>query len=156
MNEYGERDYPEHAEYENGNYFNTCCKCGMQFIGLKNMPICKLCAEKDKRLMEAHPVYSIGVEQQGNNIRYALIESDIPVLVGVMKEKLHEKDSFKGLWDKETNDELFLLLNNEMEELAHAILEEGNEEIMREAADVANFAMMICANAKRRCQQLLF
>ena len=88
--------------------------------------------------------------------RQFLFDVDSKVLLTVMKKKLHEKDSFKGLWDKETNDELFLLLNNEMEELAHAILEEGNEEIMREAADVANFAMMICANAKRRCQQLLF
>jgi hypothetical protein len=46
IHEYDEHDYPEHAKYENGNYWNTCCECGLDFVGLKNTPTCKLCHEK--------------------------------------------------------------------------------------------------------------
>ncbi len=41
--EYGERDYPECRDLENGNYWNTCSECGMEFIGHKRMTVCKLC-----------------------------------------------------------------------------------------------------------------
>jgi len=43
--EYGERDYPEHRDLENGNYWNTCSECGLEFIGHKSMTVCKLCKE---------------------------------------------------------------------------------------------------------------
>jgi len=46
--EYGERDYPEHRDLENGNYYNTCSECGLQFIGHKRMTVCKLCGEGRK------------------------------------------------------------------------------------------------------------
>lgn len=47
--EYGERDYPEHAHLENGNYWNICCECGMEFVGYKRTPLCKLCAERSEQ-----------------------------------------------------------------------------------------------------------
>jgi hypothetical protein len=40
---YSERDFPEDAPYENGNYENICCNCGKHFLGNKHRVICKLC-----------------------------------------------------------------------------------------------------------------
>jgi hypothetical protein len=44
------KDFPEDFELENGNYTNTCCSCGMQFIGHKRRVTCKLCFEKAKKV----------------------------------------------------------------------------------------------------------
>jgi len=77
-----------------------------------------------------------------------VIEADIATFTAAMRQKL-EENSHKGYWDKMTLLELLYLLSNEVEELTDAILIKDSVEIMREAADVGNFAMMICANAGR-------
>ena len=41
-----DRSYPEDAHLENGNYVNTCCICGEQFVGHKRRVVCKLCHEE--------------------------------------------------------------------------------------------------------------
>lgn len=76
------------------------------------------------------------------------VDADIQTLMQAMVQKLHE-NAHKGYWDKMTLLELLYLLSNEVEELTDAILIKDSVEIMREAADVGNFAMMICANAGR-------
>ena len=38
-----ERSWPEDFVYENGNYFNTCCRCDRTFMGHKRRPTCKVC-----------------------------------------------------------------------------------------------------------------
>ncbi len=76
------------------------------------------------------------------------VEADIQTFVAIMKQKLRENEH-KGYWDKTSLLELLYLLSNEVEELVDAILVKDEMEIMMEAADVGNFAMMICANAGR-------
>ena len=36
-------DWPDDFKYENGNYQNTCCHCGVEFIGHKRRPSCRFC-----------------------------------------------------------------------------------------------------------------
>jgi len=36
-------DWKEDFSHENGNYFNTCCSCGMSFKGHKRRVLCKVC-----------------------------------------------------------------------------------------------------------------
>ncbi len=76
------------------------------------------------------------------------VDADIATFTEVMVHKLQE-NGHKGYWDKLTLLELLYLLSNEVEELTDAILVKDSVEIMREAADVGNFAMMICSNAGR-------
>jgi len=40
---YAERDYPEDAEHENGNYVNLCSQCSKTFVGIKGRHTCRLC-----------------------------------------------------------------------------------------------------------------
>ncbi|MGE4455216.1 MAG: hypothetical protein AB7D92_11885 [Sphaerochaeta sp.] len=77
------------------------------------------------------------------------IEADLATFTETMKQKLGENEH-KGYWDKLTLLELLYLLSNEVEELTDAILVKDETEVMREAADVGNFAMMICTNANRQ------
>jgi len=77
------------------------------------------------------------------------IEADVAIFADAMKQKLGENEH-KGYWDKLTLLELLYLLSNEVEELTDAILVKDETEVMREAADVGNFAMMICTNASRQ------
>jgi len=64
--------------------------------------------------------------------------------VVVMKEKLDENKS-KGGWDSVDTSWLWMRLQKEMSELYSALnsSEPNPEEMVRECADVANFAMMI-------------
>lgn len=41
---HAERSWPEDASHENGNYSNTCCHCGREFVGHKRRVVCKVCA----------------------------------------------------------------------------------------------------------------
>ena len=77
------------------------------------------------------------------------IEADVAIFSDAMKQKLSENEH-KGYWDKLSLLELLYLLSNEVEELTDAILVKDETEVMREAADVGNFAMMICTNASRQ------
>lgn len=65
-----------------------------------------------------------------------------------MEEKLRRNDH-KGGWEKIPIRDLLKRLKDEVDELDKAIHEEGNVNIMYEAADVANFAMMIAWNTIR-------
>lgn len=76
------------------------------------------------------------------------IQLDVALLENAMKQKLRENEH-KGYWDKISLLQLAKRLEEEVEELNDAILTKGPVEIVREAADVANFAMMICSNAVR-------
>lgn len=61
----------------------------------------------------------------------------------------------KGLWDAESDLYLFRRMEEEGVELLDAMDEGDLQEIIKEAADVANFAMMIATNAGRRLGQVL-
>jgi hypothetical protein len=65
----------------------------------------------------------------------------------IMEEKLSENDNKDG-WDNCTNQYLFSLLLHEVAELSELIFNDRvwPEELRRECADVANFAMMISDN----------
>lgn len=67
-----------------------------------------------------------------------------------MYDKLH-KNQHKGVsWRTETALWLMERLEDEVGELEVAIDEKNKEEIIKECADVANFAMMIADNARRK------
>lgn len=60
--------------------------------------------------------------------------------------KLRE-NSHKAHWNTVSNDWLFARLMDEVHEL-NEVMDEDPEKIIRECADVANFAMMIADNAR--------
>ena len=65
----------------------------------------------------------------------------------LMELKLREKDG----WQEVSNGGLFARLNEETYELWHKVTYGANSlGVGEEAADVANFAMMLYDNAKRR------
>lgn len=66
---------------------------------------------------------------------------------GMIQKLLENID--KGHWEKVPFSRLMQLLGGEILELRQAISGGDAEEILREAADVANFAMMIADNARR-------
>lgn len=67
-----------------------------------------------------------------------------------MEVKLRGNDH-KGGWENVGAAKLFTLLLGEVEELREAVLEEHTPpRLIDEAADVANFAMMIADNARRQ------
>lgn len=38
-----EKNFPEDAQYENGNYLNQCRRCNCTFVGYKGRLFCKVC-----------------------------------------------------------------------------------------------------------------
>lgn len=42
---FDERKWHEDASHENGNYCNTCCHCGREFLGHKRRVSCRACAK---------------------------------------------------------------------------------------------------------------
>ena len=68
---------------------------------------------------------------------------------GQMAKKLRENDH-KGSWEGLGNDHLTHRLHQEFVELTEAIAKGTPEQIISEAADVANFALMIADNANRK------
>lgn len=65
-----------------------------------------------------------------------------------MEHKLKLNDH-KGGWENKSKERLFALLRQEVDELEAALKDEPDLSIMFEAADVANFAMMIAWNSMR-------
>jgi len=69
-----------------------------------------------------------------------------------MEAKLRKKD-YKGGWREMTSIDLFVLLQDEMTELLHALIETEKpdyvDHLIDEAVDVANLAHMIADNAER-------
>ena len=43
------RNFPEDFHLENGNYWNNCCLCSVQFQGYKRRVVCKICEEGAKQ-----------------------------------------------------------------------------------------------------------
>ena len=66
-----------------------------------------------------------------------------------MEERLRDND-YKGGWDDCTPRWLLKRLRDETKELAAAIRQDSQPTILQEAADVANFAMMIFDVVRRR------
>lgn len=77
------------------------------------------------------------------------IRSDVNLFKEAMEEKL-EQNSHKGDWTGIPFEYLMQRLFEETDELAEAIAWGDMEAVMKEAADVGNFAMMICSNADRK------
>lgn len=84
-------------------------------------------------------------------MRNKLFNQDLKVLSTSMKEKI-DRDKYKGTWEKVPIWDLMEMLKDEVKELDHAIYYEPRENIIKECADVANFAMMIAGNVKRGMQ----
>jgi NTP pyrophosphatase (non-canonical NTP hydrolase) len=74
------------------------------------------------------------------------LRPEVAAFAEVMERKLRENDH-KDHWRYCTGTYLFNRLRGEVNELARA---KTADERLAEAADVANFAMMIADNAKRR------
>jgi NTP pyrophosphatase (non-canonical NTP hydrolase) len=68
---------------------------------------------------------------------------------GQMAKKLRENDH-KGSWSELDNNYLTHRLHQEFVELTEAITKGTPDEIIAEATDVANFALMIADNANRK------
>jgi len=78
------------------------------------------------------------------------VRSDVVKFSFEMESKLRENDH-KGGWEDCDPLELFDRLLEEKNELYDALLKPGNpEHVIKECADVANFAMMIASNVMRR------
>ncbi|RLG71285.1 MAG: hypothetical protein DRO04_00040 [Candidatus Iainarchaeum archaeon] len=70
----------------------------------------------------------------------------------LMRKKLYA-NNHKGLWLDCSYRRLLSLLKDEVKEHAHAKENEPPDNIMLEAADVANFAMMIADLARRKIEE---
>lgn len=66
----------------------------------------------------------------------------------LMEQKLDENKHKNG-WRQSLNTRLLRQLKGEVQELEEALLNGDPVEIAREAADVANYAMMLADNAQR-------
>ena len=67
------------------------------------------------------------------------LRAEVQLFAAAMERELRAND-YKGGWTHMTMRRLMTRLRQEVEELENA---DGTESVMREAADVANFAMMI-------------
>lgn len=70
------------------------------------------------------------------------IEQELHVFIDAMLYKL-EKNKHKGKWENQSLISLVSRLEGEMDELAKAIDDHSTTDILMEAADIANYAMMI-------------
>lgn len=74
---------------------------------------------------------------------------EVTLFARTMLYKLHLNDH-KGGWEHDTAESLLEYLKAEVEELEEAIRSGNLVNVMDEAADVGNFAMMIHSNAHRQ------
>ena len=61
-----DRDWPEDADHENGNYSNKCLGCGEYFVGHKRRCFCRKCSDASKARWE-----SLTPEQRADEQRKA-------------------------------------------------------------------------------------
>lgn len=73
------------------------------------------------------------------------IRPEVMRVAQAMELKLRQNDH-KGLWDGCTLRYLSMRLTQEKNELIRAVMEERYQDVLNEAADVCNFAMMIADN----------
>ncbi len=78
-----------------------------------------------------------------------LAEKAVGGFAAEMVAKLAE-NSHKAHWGTEANTRLLRRLREEVDELRDALIDGHPREIIRECADVANFAMMIADNERHR------
>ncbi len=98
-------------------------------------------------LMEKYVEYSNGKKNKDLK-KETVLREPLIFFAKKMEEKLIKNDK-KGGWNNCSYDELQNFLNQEVIELKKAI-EEGNPvSIINEAADVANFSMMISDNTRK-------
>lgn len=84
-------------------------------------------------------------------VRIEILRPSVAAFAQAMEQKLKEND-YKGHWDHCSMQYLSMRLTQEREELRRAVERADSKEVLREAADVANFAMMIAENvAARSC-----
>lgn len=95
------------------------------------------------------PTHPAPTNKEEGSDPLSLYEHDIRRFVDAMKYKLR-KNAHKGRWETYDQNTAQQLLLDEVEELAEAIKEGNMVEIMLEAADVANFAMMIAVMSMER------
>ena len=81
--------------------------------------------------------------------RNKLYNNDLKLLTKEMKSKI-DRDSHKGSWENIPIADLFDMLKVEVKELENALLSEPKDNIIKECADVANFAMMIAGHTGRK------
>lgn len=79
----------------------------------------------------------------------AMYAEDIQEFVGLMVHKLH-KNMHKGRWEELSLASAYMALMEESDELHRAIREQNTDEAYLEAADVANFAMIIASIMRER------
>lgn len=94
-------------------------------------------------------VMTSGLKEKEGSDPLQLYEHDIRRFVDAMKYKLR-KNAHKGRWESYDHDKALVLLEREVDELREALREGNMVEIMLEAADVANFAMMIAVMSIER------
>ena len=82
-------------------------------------------------------------------MRTKLFKLDHALLTKAMKSKI-DRDKHKGSWENIAIADLFDMLKVEVKELENALKSEPKENIIKECADVANFAMMIAGNTGRK------
>jgi len=80
------------------------------------------------------------------------IHAGVKALAVTMEEKLLLNEH-KGLWDDITDIQLCKYMQEEVDEVVDAVLHGTDDEIQKECADVANFAMMLHDNVRRRTRQ---
>ena len=81
--------------------------------------------------------------------RNKLYNNDLKLLTKEMKSKI-DRDEQKGTWENVPIGRLLEMLKVEVKELENALLSEPKDNIIKECADVANFAMMIAGNSRRK------
>jgi len=79
--------------------------------------------------------------------------NEVVIFADAMEAKLKENDH-KQHWSSMPMQYLIGRLAEEQEELREAVERGNHKEVLREAADVANFAMMIADVAKREVSKL--
>lgn len=83
---------------------------------------------------------------EGEMEQYA---QDIHIFVGLMLKKLHA-NIHKGRWENQNIEDTYQNLVDEVVELNDAIEDNDAEGILMEAADVANFAMIVASIQQER------
>ena len=77
----------------------------------------------------------------------------IDISLKLFTKEMHKEliaNEFKGGWSDECLSDLYASLGNEVSELQVALIDDDEAEIISECADIANFAMMIAENARKR------
>lgn len=90
-------------------------------------------------------------EKNGKEVEYLCgpVRGELYWFSGIMESKL-KKNDFKGGWNTYSMEGLLERMRDEYAELEEALNGVDPEDIAQECADVANFAMMIADNARRR------